>query len=368
MIFTNAHGAMLTISLKNIYNNWLLFNNQMQNGMAAAVVKANAYGLGAAKVAGYLESKGVQHFFVAHLSEGVELRESGLKSPIYVLNGLSVSHEDIAVYQQYSLTPVVGSIFELQNLHNYLSANEQKMDIVLHVDTGMNRLGFDKGEWPQIKKDYLYLKYCNILFIMSHLACADETQNPYNAEQKRRFVHILKGWENSITSLGNSAGILLGADFQGHIGRPGIGLYGGNPFADSRLCPVKSVVCLSAPIVQIRNIKAGEAVGYSNGWVAKQDSQIATISLGYADGWMRAISPKGYMMIGEYKVPVVGRISMDSITLDITHLPQNLQQIGQMVEILGKNITVNMVAEWAATIPYEILTSLGRRYMRVYEE
>ncbi|MFV0321896.1 MAG: alanine racemase [Alphaproteobacteria bacterium] len=367
MIFTNAHGAILTINLKNLYDNWLLFNNQMQNGMAAAVVKANAYGLGAVKVAAYLENKGVQHFFVAHLSEGIELRQNGIKSPIYVLNGLAIPKVDIAAYPHFELTPVIGSIFELENLNDYLTDNNQEMDIVFHVDTGMNRLGFDKPEWPQMHKGHPLLARCHLLFIMSHLACADDAENPYNAEQLRRFIHIRKGWEDCTTSLGNSAGILLGADYQGNIGRPGIGLYGGNPFADGRPCPVKPVVSLHAPIVQIRPIKAGEAVGYSNSWVASQDSQIATISVGYADGWMRSISPKGYVMIGDYKVPVVGRISMDSITLDVTHLPQNLKQIGQQVEILGENISVNRVAEWANTIPYEILTSLGRRYTRKYE-
>ncbi|MFV0430603.1 MAG: alanine racemase [Alphaproteobacteria bacterium] len=368
MIYTKAHGASLSINLEHLYDNWQLFHHHMASGKAAAVVKANAYGLGATKVASFLEKRGISDFFVAHLSEAIELRQNGICGKIYVLNGLPAAIHDIKAYDEFNLVPVIGSLGELENLHRYLRKNNQQMDIILHSDTGMNRLGFDKTEWPQLHKDHDYLSHCNILYIMSHLACADAAEHPYNQEQKRRFLHIRKGWEHIPTSLGNSAGILLDKDLQGDLGRPGIGLYGGNPFSDGRPCPVKPVVCLTAPIVQIRSIKAGEAVGYDNGWIAPQNSQIATISLGYADGWLRVIASKGYVMMGEYKLPIVGRISMDSITLDITHLPENLKNTQQEVEILGKNITINNVAAWANTIPYEILTSIGRRFDCTYQE
>ncbi len=367
-----AHAATLNIDLDALFRNWQIFNQKMAKGKAAAVVKANAYGLGAPSIATYLQNKGIADFFVAHLSEAIALREQGIKGHIYTLNGLSfeksINDALLKAYKEYQITPVINSLEELRIFHNFLKRHKIRYPAILHVDTGMRRLGFPEEEWIKLKAGHPLLSFIKISYIMSHLACGDEPKNPYNLRQKKLFDKYTKIWSPSLLSLGNSAGILLGEDYQGCLGRPGIGLYGGNPFTDGTPSPVESVVALLAPIVQIRTLKAGESVGYGCYWQAQKETQVATLSLGYADGIPRCISGKAYGMIEGYKLPIIGRISMDSINLDISMLPDIYKNIGQKVEILGKNISIDHMASWADTIAYEILTGLGARYHRNYIE
>ncbi len=368
-LYNKAHGAVVNIHLDAIFRNWQIFNQKMTKGKTAAVIKANAYGLGAAIVAKYLENKNINDFFVAHFSEAIILREYGIKARIYTLNGISfeknINDKFLKAYHNYQITPVLNSLEELKIFHYFLKRYKISHSAILHVDTGMNRLGFSQKEWQKLTPDHSYLSHIKLLYIMSHMACADEHKAPYNLRQKQLFDEYTKIWPTPL-SLGNSAAILLGEEYQGVLGRPGIGLYGGNPFTDGRLSPVESVIEILAPIVQIRTLKSGETVGYSCSWKAKKESQIATLSLGYADGIPRLISHKAYAMLNGYKLPIVGHISMDTLNLDITDLPEHLKNIGQKVEILGKNITIDHMASWANTIAYEILTNLGSRYQRNY--
>lgn len=367
--YKKAHSPILNIHLDAIFRNWQIFE-QTTKGKTAAVVKADAYGLGAKPIALYLEKKGVGDFFVAHLEEATALREYGIQGNIYTLNGLNfdkpISDDILASYVKHRIIPVINSFKELDIFYHFLKKHHKTYPAILHVDTGMNRLGFPKEEWQQIHPHHPYFSLIKVEYIMSHLACADEQKNPYNLKQKQAFEKAIHMWEATPLSFANSAGIFLGDDYQGHLSRPGIGLYGGNPFSDIRPNPFESVIEILAPIIQIRSLKIGENTGYGCSWKAKRESHIATLSLGYADGISRHISNKGYGMLGGYKLPIIGRISMDTLTLDITDLPDNLKKIGQKVEILGKNITIDHMASWADTIAYEILTSLGHRYQRNY--
>lgn len=359
----NAH---LNIDLTAIFKNWQIFNNHMTYGKAAAVVKADAYGLGAPVIAQYLEEKGISDFFVAHLSEGIILREYGIKGRIYTFNSFDDHEDTLKAYMHYHIIPTLNSLGELKALYAFLKQHNRLFEATLHVDTGMNRFGFPGSEWQQLSPNSPYFSLIKIHYIMSHLACADDAHNPYNQKQKAAFHKASAIWKNIPLSFANSAGIFLGEDYQGQLSRPGIGLYGGNPFADGRKNPTMPVLELLAPIMQIRNLKAGECVGYGCSWKAHRETQIATLSIGYADGIHRAIRNQGYGWLKGYKLPFVGRVSMDSLILDITELPASLKNIGQKVEILGKNITIDHMASWADTIAYEILTSLGARYLRNY--
>ncbi len=369
-LYNKAHGAELNVSLGAIFKNWQFFKNKASNGKTAAIVKADAYGLGAPTIAQYLEEKSVSDFFVAHLSEAITLREYGICGNIYTLNGLNFCHEiydDILKsYMQYNIIPVINSLEELKLFYDFLKRYNKTYSAVLHVDTGMNRLGFSAEEWKQISPNHPYFSFIEVKCIMSHLACADEAKNPYNAKQQELFCEYTKLWKNTPLSLANSAGIFLGENYQAHLNRPGIGLYGGYIPSEKPSSLPLPVVELLAPIVQIRHLQKGEYVGYDCSWVAQKESQIATISLGYADGIFRSISGKAYGIIAGYKVPIIGRVSMDSINLDITDIPNEFKKTQQKVEILGKNITINLMASWANTIPYEILTNLGSRFHKNY--
>ncbi len=337
----------LTIDLKAIAANWHALN-RMTSCETGAVVKADAYGLGIARVAPVLAAEGARQFFVAVAEEGVSLRRVlGPGPEINVFSGHMPGDADML--KSAGLTPMINSVDQMIVHVETLPGHP----FGLQLNSGMNRLGMDPAEWSALRDIALSQKPT---MIISHLACADEPDHPMNAAQLEIFLEMTDGI-NVPRSLGATGGILIGADYHLDLTRPGVGLYGGLPFVDSH-----PVVTLDLPVVQVRDVGEGSPVGYGCAWIAERPSQIATLSGGYADGLLRALGNGATLTHQGRKLPIVGRVSMDLITVDVTDLtdmPEHLQLIGQ-------HQSVDTVAAFAGTIGYELLTLLGARYDRVY--
>ena len=339
--------ATATIDLNAIRQNWQKLRSMSSND-AAAVVKANAYGLGLAQVTKALYAEGARIFFVATAEEGAELRSIlGKKPDIYVFSGHMVG--DTELIKNYNLIPLINSIEQLSRHSKLL--REKKFGVQL--DTGMNRLGMEPMEWESVKELALSL---NPVLIMSHLACADDPNHKMNSKQLDIFL-TLTNKININKSLAATGGILLGPEYHFDLTRPGIGIYGCSPMQDCL-----PVLKIDIPVIQIRNIESGETVGYGNTWTSPCKKKIATISAGYADGLFRAIGKKAKLYFEEISCPIVGRISMDLIGVDITSLKVDPVRL----ELINSQQTVDNIAEGAETIGYEFLTSLCNRYSRNY--
>lgn len=362
--------AVLTVDLSAIGQNYAQLNAMAPTADCAAVIKADAYGTGAMQVGPYLYGQGCRNFFVATLSEGLALRTVLSDVKIYILDGLF--EESSLTFRKYNLIPVLGSMKQVEEWSAFCLSSGQKLSAVLHIDTGMNRLGLGPDEMASFfsHQDKL-LTPMKLELIISHLACADDPKHPLNQKQLKRFQEILKKCPDVPVSFANSSGIFLGSDFQFDLLRPGVALFGGCPVNGSAN-PMRSVVSLISYIVQIRTVPKGEPIGYGASYVTTRDTRVATLPVGYADGYLRALGStndrKGASAyIGEYEAPLLGRVSMDLITIDITDIPMDEAQIGTDVELMGPHISVDDLAEIAGTIGYEILTSLGVRYDRHYK-
>ncbi|MCV2878655.1 alanine racemase [Sedimentimonas flavescens] len=343
--------ASLRIDINAVLANWraldALSGPSTETG---AVVKANSYGLGAARVAPALARAGVRKFFVAAAEEGAAVRRALGEGPqIFVFSGHMAG--DTQMITERGLTPMLNSLEQVTRHFETLPG----APFGVQLDTGMNRLGMETAEWEAVAPIVLG---ANPHLIMSHLACADEPAHPMNARQLAEFRRMTDGC-GVARSFSATGGILLGPEYHFDVTRPGIGLYGGLPFEDAR-----PVVRLSLPVVQVRDVAPGETVGYSNTWQAEAETRIATIAAGYADGLMRTLSSKATLWAGDTPCPVIGRVSMDLITVDVTHLPEPPVAL----DILGPHQGVDDLADVAGTIGYEILTSLGQRYQRQYIE
>ncbi|MEL7176280.1 MAG: alanine racemase [Pseudomonadota bacterium] len=339
--------ASLTIDLPALVANWRALD-AMTNCETGATVKANGYGLGAAKVARSLAQAGARHFFVAVAEEGATIREAlGPGPAIHVFSGHMRGDTDMIA--DLHLTPMLNSVEQLTRHLEALPGHP----FGVQLDTGMNRLGLEPAEWDALREIILQQ---NPVMVMSHLACADTPDHPMNAQQLAAF-HAMTDGISAPRSLAATGGVLLGPEYHFDMCRPGVGLYGGAPFTDAA-----PVAYLDLPIIQVRDVAEGETVGYSNTWEAKRMSRIATVSAGYADGVIRAMGPNAHLRFGEEICPVVGRISMDLITVDITDLDEEPRALS----LLDDKQTVETLADAAGTIGYEILTSLGARYGRRY--
>ena len=335
----------ITIDLDAIIANWLALD-KMSKSETAAVVKADAYGLGAGRVAKALAKAGARKFFVAVAEEGAILRQALGEGPqINILSGHMSGDTDMI--GDLDLTPMLNSIDQISRHFEALPGHA----FGIQLDTGMNRLGMEWDEWGAIAEIALAQ---HPTLVMSHLACADEPDHPMNAFQLDVFHQMTDGISVP-RSLAATGGILLGKDYHFDMTRPGIGLFGGLPFENAR-----HVVQMDLPVIQIRNLNAGEVVGYGNAWQAERPSRIATISAGYADGLLRSMSDKATLYYGDEPCPLVGRVSMDLLTVDVTDLSEDPHAL----TILGTQQTVDQLARVAGTIGYEILTSLGNRYTR----
>jgi alanine racemase len=340
----------LTIDLDAIVRNWraldALSSTDCQTG---AVVKADAYGLGIGRVARALARAGARRFFVAVAEEGLALRETlGPGPEICVFSGHMAGDADLI--GGLGLTPMLNSV---EQLTRHLEALPDH-PFGIQLDSGMNRLGMEPAEWAAVAEFALEARPT---LLMSHLACADEPEHPMNAAQLEAFREMTAGM-GVPRSLSATGGLLLGEDYHFDLARPGIGLYGGLPFEAA-----EPVVTLALPVVQVRDLGPGETVGYGATWTAEKPSRIATVSGGYADGLHRALSDRATLWAGTTPCPVVGRVSMDLIGVDVSHLPEPPEALA----ILGPEATVDDLATAAGTIGYEVLTALGSRYARAYK-
>lgn len=355
-------GAVLTVDLAAIVENWRNLGARLGKAACAAVVKADAYGLGAAPVAGALAAAGCRDFFVAHLGEGIALRRAldAHGSRIFILNGTPKGTE--ADFVASGLVPVVNTMGELAGWREHARGLGRRLPVVLQVDSGMSRLGLTRTEVAAIAAEPAVLEGLSIELVMSHLACADEPEHAANEAQRREFRRLAAMLPPAPLSLANSPGIFLGYAFHGDLVRPGAALYGINP-TPGLPNPMLPVVGLAARVVQIRDVPAGAGIGYGYAATTARPSRLVTISLGYADGWPRNAAAAAFA--GGERLPFVGRVSMDTIVLDATGCRQPLRE-DDMVDVIGPGQDLDDVAAAAGTIGYEILTRLGSRFHRTY--
>jgi len=363
-----AYGAVLTVDLDAIVANWQKLQKTAVPAECAAVIKADAYGCGVGPVARALWKAGCKTFFVADLHEARAARAAVPQATLYTLGGYFRNTGEY--YAEINCRPVIGDLHELAEWEAFCSGAEWSGGAAIHIDTGMNRLGLTLGDaqalTPRIKTGFH-----GITLVMSHLASAEQLNNPSNARQLAAFRGIASEFTGVPASLASSSGIFLGMPFRFDLVRPGAALYGINPTpeADNPMLPV---VDLKARIVQIRNAERSETVGYGGTWTAHRPTRLAIVAAGYADGYFRAASSNdgtrgAEVVVAGQRCPIAGRISMDLMTIDITDLPPNAVRRGDMVTLLGEGITVDELAHYCGTIGYEVLTSLGHRYARIYK-
>lgn len=354
-------GAVLEIDLGAVVANWRLLAGKVAPAACAAVVKANGYGLGAADVTRALLGAGCKRFFVATLDEGIALREAfGSRPEIAVFNGPLPGAA--AEFAAAHLVPVLGDPGQIEAWAGL--AVPGKPHPVIHVDTGLSRLGLSAAEFAQNRDRIAAL---NPRLLISHLACADSPDHELNTVQRGRFLAARRSLPGVKASLAASSGIFLGPEFHFDAVRPGAALYGVNP-CPGAANPMRPVVRLAAKIIQVRKIDRGDSVGYGAAHIMDGPGLLATAAIGYADGWPRSLSHRGCGWLAGRRVPLLGRLSMDLATFDVSAVPPEKLYPGNEIELLGQRYGVDDAAADAGTIGYEILTALGRRYHRVYRE
>jgi alanine racemase len=358
---SDFQAARLTVRLDAVAANWRAMQQRCGTAVAAGVVKANAYGLGVDRIAPALAAAGCETFFVARLEEGVGLRKLLPHARIFLLDGAPA--DAVPALLSHNLVPVLGSLADVAVWSAV--AGKGTLDAALHVDTGMNRLGLPGEELSiLVSEQARRLKGINPVLVMSHLACADDADDAMNATQLERFRAALALLPPAPASLAASAGVLLGKDYHFDLARPGIGLYGANPMKSGEN-PFRTAAVLAARVLQVRRIDKGECVGYAATFRAGRPTMLATVAIGYADGLPRAASNRGAAAFRGARAPIVGRVSMDLVTLDISDLVEQ-PRVGDLVELMGDTVTLGDVAAAAGTNEYEILTGLARRVPRHY--
>ncbi len=361
--------AALIVRLGAIRRNYRQLRERAAGAETAAVVKANAYGLGAGRCVPALAMEGCRTFFVATFAEAEALRALSPDPAIYVLDGLLP--ENAALYEELRVRPVLGSAEEVSEWAAYCQSRGKKLPAAIHLDTGMARLGLKPHEALQLARNRGTLASFELSLVITHLACGDDAGSAMNDAQRTLFAELSALFPGVPRSLSNSAGIFLGPQFHFDVTRPGISLYGGNAQFNASN-PIEPVVWLFGRIAQIHWAEAGQTVGYGAMHTLKRRTRIATVCIGYADGYFRAFSasdarpdgPPAYA--GEHRLPLLGRVSMDLITYDATDVPEGLLHRGGWVEVLGSRVTVDDLASFGGTIGYEVLTSLSHRYHRIY--
>jgi alanine racemase len=358
---TDGSAAVLTIDLRAIVANWRDLCARHPSGPVAAVLKADAYGTGAAEVAPALYAAGCRHFFVALLPEALALRPLLPGAMIAVLNGLLAG--TAAEYAAHAIDPVLGSLDEVDCWAATARRAGHRLAALLHVDTGMARLGLDPAELATLRQDHARLDAIALRYVMTHLVSAERPDDALNRAQLARFDAACRGLPKARRSLANSSGLFLGPAWGSDLARPGAALYGINP-TPGRPHPLRGVLRLVAPVLQVRSVQPGETVGYNATWRATRPSRIATVGVGYADGWPRALSNRGQACFEGTLLPLAGRVSMDLTTYDVTDHPG--LAVGSWLELIGPGHPIDQVAAEAGMSAYELLTSLGRRYHRVW--
>lgn len=365
--------AILSIDLDALVANWRRLAAMAPGSECAGILKADAYGTGAAMAGPALWRAGCRRFFVAHTTEALDLRKVLPDAVIHILHGPAPGAEpDIAAA---GLSPVLSTPGQIAAWAAEARRLGRALPAALHIDTGMNRLGLTDAEAAAIADDPSRLAGITLDFVMTHLACAEEADSPHNPAQRDRFAAWRARFPGLKGSLTNSAGIFLGTGYHHDILRPGIGLYGANPLGPGdtprhRAARMSEVVHLQGKILQVRSVDRGQTVGYGAGYIVEKPSRIATVAVGYADGFSRALSGRGSAVIrgrqGHVRVPLAGRVSMDLITLDVSALAPEDCLPGTAVSLLGGGVDIDDQAEAARTNAYELLTQLGHRYRRIY--
>lgn len=354
-------GPELVVDLAALAANYRFLKKSAGDASTAAAIKADGYGLGAEAVAGRLAREGATDFFVAHPEEALPIRRLLPAATIYVLHGFRAAAA--ALFAQNRLRPVICTAAQLSAYRQSGLAEPA----ALHFDTGMARLGLTGPDAKAALADASPQNRDDIALVMSHLACGDDPADPMNNQQLARFTAIAGHFPQAQKSLAASGGILIGRDYAFDLTRPGIGLYGGNPHI-SGPNPMQSVVTLRAPILQVHAIEAGTPVGYGATYRAPGPRQLAVVGIGYADGLPRSLSNRGYAMVAGIRCDIVGRVSMDLVTLDVSTCPAGaVTEAGAWAEFTGPSLPVDTVAALAGTAAYEILTGIGGRVQRRYE-
>ena len=364
-ISNDLYATRLTIDLDVVRDNYRLLQDTLGKTKAGAAVKADGYGLGSRYVVRALWAAGCRDFFVAHPHEGVVVRDELPDAIIHVLNGPLPNAVDD--YLDAGLRPVLNSLGDIALWQAAAKARNQSLKADVHLDTGMCRLGLDLTETTRLLDDPdTLLDGIDVGLVMSHLASADDIDSDQSANQSTLFKSTFDRLGRGTGSFANSSGIFLGADYHFELARPGIALYGGNPTPYTEN-PMRNPVTMDARILQVRDVAPPEKVGYGASHIVERPSRIATVPIGYADGFLRAGSSGGMAHIEGHPAPIAGRVSMDLITLDVTDVPAYLAKPGAIAEFMGKHRTPDDLARDWQTIPYEVLTGLGQRYARTYK-
>lgn len=353
--------SRLLIDLGAVESNYRRVQAEVGRAAVAAMVKSNGYGLGAELVAARLAARGCSTFFVASVGEAVALRESLGDGPtICVLNGaLPGTVDDLTGHR---LVPVLNGFDQIDRWAEASRGVEERLPAIVHLDTGMHRLGLTRSEWQRFI-DERWVERFDVRLVMSHLASADSADVTSAENQRSLFLQLAGRLPGVPLSLANSGGVFCGPAFHLDLVRPGIALYGGSPRPGIEMAPV---VTIEAPVVQVFDVSPGDEIGYGGTHRMDRPGRLATVAVGYGDGFHRAASSRGAMWIGDYEVPIVGRVSMDLTTVDVSALPRDQVWPGRAVEVLGRHRTIDAAASVAGTISYEMLTDLGRRYHRIY--
>lgn len=358
--------GVIRIDLDALAANWRALADLVRPAECAAVVKADAYGLGVARVAPALAAAGCRTFFVATLAEAETCRRLVAGATLYVLDGLLPGSAEALV--AIGARPVLSSLAEARAWAE-IERDGETQPAALHVDTGLNRLGMSAGEVQALAADGHLLDRLRISLVMSHLACADEPESAKNRQQRDVFEQLRRLLPTVPASIAASDGLMLGPDYHYDLVRPGYALYGGQASAGRR-APVAPVVAVHARVLQVHDVAPGQTVGYAASYRVARPSRVATIAAGYADGIFRHASAAtgeagGRVAIDAIPCPIVGRVSMDLVTVDVTDLPRP-PRAGDWVELIGDTLSLEDVGRAAGTIGYEVLTRLGHRFHRVY--
>jgi len=364
MYSNSFFDATLYIDLKALQKNYLILKEKAFPATCAATVKANSYGLGVTEIVNSLYDVGCRDFFTATLGEAIFLRRLKEDINIYVFHGLKDNECD--AFLGHSLTPVLNALEEVQIWNKYAKSKKLKLPANLHFDTGINRLGMDIDDAKILAKNSSKLENIDIQYVMSHLACANENDNPRNESQFKDFEKIVKALPNQKYNLANSSAIFLDKKYRFDLVRPGAALFGINPTPYLKSNPMEPVVTLTTKIIHIREVKRNGMVGYGNLCPITKGMRLATIPIGYADGYLRSLTNRGYCYLNGKIIPTLGKISMDMTIIDITKFKKGEIKVGDEVEIIGKHINLEDLAFQAGTISYEILTSFSGRFKKIY--
>jgi alanine racemase len=356
-------STILTIDLDALASNYRYCCEQVSPGTCAAVVKANGYGLGIRRVARALHHAGCRKFFTATHREGITLRSLLSDVDIFVLEG--VTPFNIEAFPENRLVPVLINLQQARDWAGLAAACGRPLPAIVNIDTGMTRLGFSESELGELAASPSLTGRIDLRYVMTHFACAEDTSSAMPARQLERFDRLRGMLPEAPTSIGNSAGSLRGPDLAGDLARVGIALFGGNPFGANGI-PLRPVLRVQSRILQLREITQETTVGYGATFRARPGMKIATVGIGYADGYPWSLGNRGIASIEGRRVPVVGRVSMDLITLDVSALPDELAKPGRLVDLIGPDISLEEVAALAGTISWEILTGLGQRANRTF--